>query len=195
MKINIDFKGIEKRFQTTFEKELSKSIQTIRDTLKWHYERFYFKNEKELNEYMRDHLLFESLNQLIKSYNHNVSESLNKKDYDLMLWNQTFLLTSIFAHVHWINNLYSVYSIDGVAQDGSSYSWTEKREYFISENDNYIKLDYRVIESTIPLLNGKRNTRFFVTNDKMIILVNYVVFDKCTTKELSENISLMEVLK
>lgn len=188
--INIDHERIKKRFKTSFDDELQRSIKTVKDSIKWHINRFNLT--EETNDYIK-HVILKSINQHIQSYNNNITQAKQNNDHSLLLWNQAFLLSQIVAYVHWLNNLYSIYTIEGITQDGTYYKWAEKREYYINSNDDYIMLEYRVISHTMPLLNGKPNKRFMITKSKQIIPVNYDVFDKVVNEELKENESILNI--
>ena len=190
--IRIDHEGIKKRFKTSFDNELQSSIQTVKNSIKWHINRFNLTEETKANDYIK-HVIFKSINQHIQSYNNNITQAKQNNDRSLLLWNQAFLLSQIAAYVYWLNNLYSIYTIEGIAQDGTHYKWTEKREYYINGNDDYITLEYRAISHTMPLLNGKPNKRFMITKGKQIIQVNYDVFDKVANEELKENESILSI--
>ena len=193
--IKIDHEEIKKRFKTSFDEELQNSIKAVKESIKWHIKKFYFTNETEANDYIKKHVILKSIDQRIQSYNNNVTQTKLNNDHSLFLWNQTFLLSQITAYVYWLNNLYSIYSIEGIVLDNTHYQWKEKREYYIDGNDDYITLEYRVISHTMPLLNGKPNKRFMITKSEQIIPVNYDVFDKVVNEELKENESILRILE
>lgn len=190
--INIDHDGIKKRFKVLFDDELQNSIQTVKDSIKWHINHFNLTEEAEANNYIK-HVILKSINRHIQSYNNNITQAKRNNDRSSILWNQAFLLTSIAAWIYWLNNLYSIYTIEGTTQDRKHYKWTEKREYYINGDDDYIILDYKVISHTMPLLNGKPNKRFMVTKEKQVIPVNYDIFDKVTNEDLKENESILNI--
>lgn len=180
--IHIDHEGLKKHFKTSFDEEYRHNIKIIKDSFQRHIERVGLTEKEEINDNLKQ-LIFKSIHKYIRAYNRTVLQVKKNNNHSLLLRSQVFLLPLIVAYIHWLNELYSVEVIQGTAQDGTHFKWIEKRKYYLSGNDGYVALDYKVVGHSIPLVNGKPNKRFFVTNSKQIFFVDYDVFDRVLPDE------------